>query len=116
MRVVSLGERIEIKFHLLIFILLVNIPGQTFIAARNELRRGLDRVLAQMLLKQFVCDPAAPELVGFSLIFRPRRFLTAQFDRRIAFEIDRLFQQLFYFRHAIHQRASCIARKSRRRA
>jgi hypothetical protein len=26
--------------------------------------------------------------------------LTAQFDCRIAFEVDRLFQQLFYFRHA----------------
>ena len=100
MRVVSLRERVEIKFHLLVFILLVNIPGQTVVAARDELRRRLDRVLTQMLLEQFVCDPAAPELVGFSLIFRPWRFLTAQFDCRIAFKVDGLFQQLFYFRHA----------------
>src|SRR5438477_7057670 len=52
-----------------------------------------------MLLEQLVCNAPAPELVGFSLIFRPRRFLAAQLDRRVAFEIDRLFQQLFDFRN-----------------
>src|SRR5262249_62377201 len=74
-RVVGLGERVEIKFHLLVFVLLVNSAGQTVVAARDKLRRGLDRVFAQMVLQQFVCNAAAPELIGFSRVFRPRRFL-----------------------------------------
>ena len=78
----------------------MNVLGQALIPARDELRRGFDRMFAQMLLKQFVRDPATPELVGLGFIFCPGLFLTAQFDRRIDFEIDRLLQQLFYLGHA----------------
>ncbi len=40
-------------------------------------------------------------MIGFSLIFWPWRFLAAQLNRRIALEVDRLLQQLFYFSDTI---------------
>ena len=96
MRVVRLCKRIEKEFDLLVLVLLVHVAGEAIVTARNELRCGLNRMLAQMLLQQLVCDTTAPELVGFRFIFWPRRFLATQLDRRIALEINRLLQQLFY--------------------
>ena len=95
-RVICLGERVQIKFHLLVLILLVDVAVETIIAASNQLRSRLNRVFAQMLLQQLVCDTTPPELVGFGLIFWPGRFLAAQLDRCITLEIDRLLQQVFY--------------------
>ena len=45
-RVVRLGERVEKKLHLLVLILLVNISGEAIVAARNQLRSRLNRMLA----------------------------------------------------------------------
>src|SRR6266542_3043843 len=101
MRVVRLGEGVQIEFHLLVLILLMDVAGEAIVAASNQLRGGLNRMFAQMLLQQLVCDTTPPELVGFRLIFWPRRFLTAQLDRRIALEIDRLLQQFFYLDHPL---------------
>ena len=96
MRVICLGKRIEKEFDLLVLVLLVDVAGEAIIAASNQLRCGLNRMLAQMLLQQLVRDTAAPELIGFRFIFRPCRLLAAQLDGRIALEIDRLLQQFFY--------------------
>src|SRR5947199_10528349 len=101
MRVVCLGKRIEKKFDLLVLILLVHIAGEAIITASNQLRGGLNRMLAQMLLQQLVRNTAAPELVGFCFIFWPGRFLAAQLDRGIALEVDRLLQQFLYFRDSV---------------
>ena len=51
MRVVCLGKRIEKKFDLLVLILLVHIAGEAIITASNQLRGGLNRMLAQMFLQ-----------------------------------------------------------------
>src|SRR5882724_6677589 len=101
MRVVRLCERIEKELDLLLLILLVHVACEPIIAATNQLRCGLNRMLAQMLLQQLVCDTTAPELVGFCLIFWPWRFLAAQLDRRVALEINGLLQQLFYLRNPL---------------
>ena len=96
MRVVRLGERVQIKLHLLVLVLFVDSAGETNVTASNQLRGGLNRMFAQMLLQQLVCDTTTPELIGFRFIFWPCRFLSAHLDRRIALEINRLLQQLFY--------------------
>ena len=95
MRVVSLGERIQIKFHLLFAIFLVDVPRDSIVAAADQLRPGLDRVLAQLFLQQFTRDAAVPQLIGLRFIFWPRRFFPAQLHGRVGFEIHRLFEQLF---------------------
>ena len=46
MRVVSLGERVQIKFHLLFAIFLVDVSRDPIIAAADQLRPGFDRVFA----------------------------------------------------------------------
>src|SRR5262244_3509401 len=97
MRVVCLGKRIEKEFDLLVLVLLVHIAGEAIITASNQLRGGLNRMLAQMLLQQLVCNSAAPELVGFCFIFWPCRFLATQLDGRVALEVDRLLEQFLYF-------------------
>ena len=48
-----------------------------------------------MFLEQLVCEPAAPELIGFRFIFRPWQFLAAKLNCCLALEVDRLLQQLF---------------------
>ena len=50
MRVVGLGERIEKELHLLVLILLVDGAAETIVAARDQLRSGLNGMLAQMFL------------------------------------------------------------------
>ena len=58
MRIVGLGERIEEKLHLLFPVFLVNVARETIVAARDQLRTGLDRVFAQFFLKQLVGNPS----------------------------------------------------------
>ena len=94
MRVVSLGERVEKQFHLLVLILLVDVAGEPIVAFRDQFRAGLDRVFAKMFLEQLACDPPVPDRIGFSLVFRPRSFLPAQLNSRVVLEIGRLVELL----------------------
>src|SRR6266700_1566197 len=48
----------------------------------------------------YVCA-TAPELIGFRLIFRPRRFLATKLNGRVGFKVERLFQQLFNVSDAV---------------
>ena len=100
MRVVGLGERIEKKLHLLVLVFLMHVAREAIVAPRHQLRPGLDRMFAQMFLQQLAGDAPAPKLIGFRVIFRPGRFLAAKLDRPVSLEIERLFEQLFHFRHA----------------
>ena len=62
----------------------MDVAREAIVAARDQLRTGLDRVLAQFFLKQFARDPALPELIGFGFILWPGRFLPAQLDGAVA--------------------------------
>src|SRR5205814_1924224 len=57
MRVVRLGERVEKELHLLVLVLFMDIASETFVTARDQLRAGLDRMFAEMFLKQLTCNP-----------------------------------------------------------
>ncbi len=98
---VSLRKRIKIELNPFVLIFLVHGPGETIVTARYQLRPGLDRMLAQLFLQQFVRDATAPKLVGFRLIFRPGRFLAAELNRRVGFKIHRLVKQLLHLGHAL---------------
>src|SRR5437773_211893 len=76
MRVIRLRKRIEKELHLLVLVFLMDVASEAIVAACNELRRRLNRMLAQMFLQKFVRNPTAPELIGFGVIFWPRRLLT----------------------------------------
>src|SRR5947207_15529018 len=89
MRVIRLRKRIEKELHLLVLVFLMDVASEAIVAACNELRRRLNRMLAQMFLQKFVRNPTAPELIGFGVIFWPRRLLTAQFNGGAALEVDR---------------------------
>src|SRR5437667_10400549 len=95
MRFGRLGERIEEELYLLVLVLLVDVAREAIVAASDQLRGRLDRVLAQMFLQQFVRNASPPKLIRFRLILWPRRFLPAQLNLCIALEINRLFQQFF---------------------
>ena len=47
-----------------------------------------------MFLEQLAHDPATPDGIGFRVILWPRRFLAAELDARVAFEIDLFLIQL----------------------
>ena len=98
MRIVGLGECVEEKLHLLVLVFLVHVARETIVAPRDELRAGLDRMLAQMFLQQLAGDATAPKLIGFRVIFRPRSFLAAKLNRPVSLKIGRLFEQLLYLR------------------
>ena len=100
-RVVGLGECIEEKFYLLILVLFVHVAREALVPARDQFRPRLDGMFAQMLLEQFARDPPAPDRIGFGVILRPRSFLPAQFNDRIALEIRRPIHLFFDFHDAL---------------
>ena len=70
-RIVGLRQRSEKKFHLLVAIFFMHVAHETIVAARDQLRTRLDRMIAQFFLEQLVRDPRLPDLIGFGFILRP---------------------------------------------
>jgi hypothetical protein len=96
-----LRERGEEQLHLLGLAFLVDVTHEAIVTARDELRAGLDRVLAHALLEELVRHAPAPDRIGLGFVFRPDSFLAAELDRLIAFELHRLLDELFDFRDAL---------------
>ncbi len=90
MRIVGLRERVEEELHLLVVILLVDVAEHAIVAALDQFRAGLDRMLGQFFLEQLVLNPLPPELIGLRFVLRPGRFLAAQQDRFVRLEVHRL--------------------------
>src|SRR4029077_13632419 len=85
---------VEVELYLFVSVFLVDIAGEAIVTPCHQLRPGLEWVLAQMFLQQFVRDAAAPELIGFGLIFGPGRFLATELNRSVGLKIDGLLEQL----------------------
>ena len=58
-------------------------------------------MFAQVCLEKFARDPAVPDLIGVRFVLRPWRFLPAQLDRRVIFEIGRLIELFLDLRDPI---------------
>src|SRR5205823_11191524 len=84
------------KLGLLIAIAFVNVTRQPIVTAGHQLGPGFNRVLAQMFLQKLARDPAAPELVRFRPVFRPRTLFPPKINRSVGFKIDRLLEKFFY--------------------
>ena len=93
MRIVSQGNGVEEKLRLFIAITFVDIARKPIVSARDQLRSGFDRMLAQMFLQKLARDPATPQLLCLGHIFWPGAFLAPEIDRSVGFEIDRLFER-----------------------
>ena len=100
-RIVGLGQRVEEQFDLLVGILLVDVAQHPVVAALDQFRSGLDRMIGQFFLEQFVLDPLAPEIVGLRFVLRPGRLLPAEEDGFVRLEIHRLLEQFLDFLHPV---------------
>ncbi len=74
-RIVGLGEGVEEQLHLLFGVLLVDVAQHPVVAALDQFRTRLDRVIAQLLLQKLVYDSVVPEFIRLGLVLRPGRFL-----------------------------------------
>ena len=92
-RIVGLRQRVEVKFDLLFVIFLVDVAQHAVVAALDQFRPGLDRMIGQLLLQELVLDPLAPKIIGLGFVLRPGRFLPAEEDGFVGLEINRLLDQ-----------------------
>ena len=85
--VVTQGEGFEKGADLILALHFLHIFQKLIVAAGESFLRRAEFEFAEFLLQKLGLDAVAPELVGFSEVFRPGGFLAVEFDGAIALEV-----------------------------